>query len=120
MEPLSRFWPLLFRLFINLLTDLDSRCLENLFWFYPFPQIFVKLEEYCFYCRRLTLFTIRHVLLCFLPVIFVAFILFICRYKATMIEDVPRIFEAVFQCTLQVRNKAAFSNEVVTISCSIS
>lgn len=26
----------------------------------------------------------------------------LCRYKGAMIEDVPRIFEAVFQCTLEV------------------
>lgn len=25
------------------------------------------------------------------------------RYKAVMTEDVPRIFEAVFECTLEVR-----------------
>jgi len=25
-----------------------------------------------------------------------------CRYKASMIEDIPHIFEAVFQCTLEV------------------
>ncbi|GJY45458.1 hypothetical protein Tco_0434521, partial [Tanacetum coccineum] len=24
-----------------------------------------------------------------------------CRYKGAMIDDVPRIFEAVFQCTLE-------------------
>jgi len=27
------------------------------------------------------------------------------RYKAAMIEDVPRIFEAVFQCTLEVSTR---------------
>lgn len=30
------------------------------------------------------------------------FPLFDVRYKAVMMEDVPRIFEAVFQCTLEV------------------
>lgn len=28
---------------------------------------------------------------------------FFCRYKGAMIEDIPRIFEAAFQCTLEVR-----------------
>lgn len=27
---------------------------------------------------------------------------FFYRYKSEMLEDVPRIFEAVFQCTLEV------------------
>lgn len=27
----------------------------------------------------------------------------LCRLKVAMIEDVPRIFEAVFACTLEVR-----------------
>jgi hypothetical protein len=31
------------------------------------------------------------------------FLSYTFRYKATMIDDVPRIFEAVFQCTLEVR-----------------
>lgn len=30
-------------------------------------------------------------------------IFFVFRYKIEMIDDVPRIFEAVFQCTLVVR-----------------
>ncbi|GJS95994.1 methionine aminopeptidase 1A [Tanacetum coccineum] len=30
----------------------------------------------------------------------------ICRYKGSMIDDVPRIFEAVFQCTLEVESSS--------------
>ncbi|THG11400.1 hypothetical protein TEA_018509 [Camellia sinensis var. sinensis] len=34
------------------------------------------------------------------------------KYKGAMIDDIPRIFEAVFQCTLEVRSKAALSSMI--------
>jgi len=37
-----------------------------------------------------------------LPCCNILFWLFSFRYKATMLDDVPHIFEAVFQCTLEV------------------
>ncbi|KAJ4850267.1 hypothetical protein Tsubulata_015872 [Turnera subulata] len=38
---------------------------------------------------------------CFITNHFLLIIFCFERYKAAMIEDVPRIFEAVFQCTLE-------------------
>lgn len=75
--------------------------------FFPSFPLFCWLVYRCFEIQ------ILYVYVLFLPqgraVLFAILIMNNCmwhslspRYKAAMIEDVPRIFEAVFQCTLEV------------------
>lgn len=42
-------------------------------------------------------------------------VLSVFRYKGAMIEDVPHIFEASFQCTLEVRIDACLSHIATSV-----
>lgn len=48
-------------------------------------------------------FALKWFLFFFFNLCFGSWYYVLLRYKAAMIDDVPRIFEAVFQCTLEVR-----------------
>lgn len=83
-----------------LLSYLMSMGVRNTFCYIIYSYLLVELEIICCWFSVALSNYIEHQFALFI-ICFHNF--FWWRYKNTMIEDVPRIFEAVFQCTLEVR-----------------